>query len=89
MTEILSNPVVKEATDWLKENGIDLEGEAMNIYNMVDDIVKNTTGQSINKSVSLLNGMIASVEVKGKIGAEQKAGVIRAIRESMKILNKG
>lgn len=89
VTEFLSNPVVKEATDWLKDNGIDFEGEAMNIYNMVDGIVKNTTGQSIGKSMTLLNGMMANVESNGKITDTEKAGLIRGIREAMSILNKG
>lgn len=88
VTPFLSNPMVKEATNWLKDSGLDLEGEAMNIYNMVDNVVKNTTGQSITKSTTLLNGMIASTESNGKITDEQKGGLIRVIRESISILGK-
>ena len=89
VTPFLSNPVVKEATDWLKDSGIDLEGEAMNIYNMVDGVVKNTTGQSITKSTTMLNGIMASVQTNGKITDEQKGGLIRGIREAISILGKG
>jgi len=82
LAPILSNPAVQRGIDFVEENflgGADLEGEAVNIYNKVDDIVKSTTGQSINKSVSLLNGIKASLDLNGLISNEQKAKIIDLI----------
>ncbi|MNO01592.1 hypothetical protein D3C81_2217750 [compost metagenome] len=39
----------------------------MNIYNQVDDIVKNTTGESVNKTVGLLNTVKASLDINDNI----------------------
>jgi len=90
VTEYLSNPVVQEATNWLKDStGLDLEGEAMNIYNMLDGIVKNTTGSSITKSTTLINSMITSINSNSKITDAQKAVLLKAARESISILGKG
>lgn len=68
LAPILSNPVVQRGLDYVKETtGLDLEGEAMNIYNQVDDIVKNTTGASVNKTVGLLNTVKSSLDLNGNI----------------------
>lgn len=68
LAPILTNPVVQRGLEYVKEaTGLDLEGEAMNIYNQVDDIVKNTTGESINKSVGLLNSIKTGLGVNGNI----------------------
>lgn len=72
LAPVLSNPVVQRGLDYVKNaTGLDLEGEAVNIYNQVDDIVKNTTGESINKSVGLLNGIKASLDVNDLITRPQ------------------
>ena len=83
LTPILSNPVVKQATSVLKQNGIDLEGDAVQYYNMADSIVKGTTGSSINKSTTLLNGMINQVQSDHKINANQTAKVISMLRNTI------
>lgn len=68
LAPILSNPVVQRGLEYVKNTtGLDLQGEALNIYKQVDDIVKNTTGDSINKSVGLMNGIKASLDVNDKI----------------------
>jgi len=68
LAPILSNPVVQRGLEYVKNStGIDLQGEALNIYKQVDDIVKNTTGESINKSVGLMNTIKASLDVNDKI----------------------
>ena len=68
LAPILTNPVVQRGLEYVKNaTGLDLEGEAMNIYNQVDDIVKNTTGESVNKTVGLLNTVKASLDVNGNI----------------------
>lgn len=74
LTPILSNPVVQKGLDYLKENtGIDLEGEGVNIYNQVDKIVRETTGESINSSVSLLNGIKANLGLTEGLSSSQAA----------------
>lgn len=68
LAPILTNPVVQRGLEYVKNaTGLDLEGEAMNIYNQVDDIVKNTTGESVNKTVGLLNTVKASLDVNDNI----------------------
>lgn len=57
LAPILSNPAVQNGLDYLKDQGIDLEGEAVNIYNQVDNILKNTTGSSINKTIGILESI--------------------------------
>jgi len=79
VTPILSNPVVQRGLDYLKDQGIDLEGEAVNIYNQVDEIVRNTTGQSVNQSVSLIKAIQASTEINDAIPDQQKARVLDVI----------
>lgn len=72
LSPILSNPMVQRGLEYVENaTGIDLEGEAVNIYNQVDDIVRSTTGESINKSVSLLNAMKASIGVNGNLANGQ------------------
>jgi|SRR5690554_2432273 len=76
----LSNPAVQRALDTVKnQTGLDLEGEAVNIYNGIDNIVKSTTGSSINRSASLLEGMKAQIGSNGKISADQKGKLIGKI----------
>jgi hypothetical protein len=81
-TPILSNPAVQRGIDFVETQflgGASLEGEAVDIYNMVDDVVKNTTGQSTNKSASLLNGIKANLDLNNVISSDQKAQLIGLI----------
>ena len=81
-TPILSNPAVQRGIDFVETQflgGDSLEGEAVDIYNMVDDVVKNTTGQSTNKSASLLNGIKANLDLNNVISSDQKAQLIGLI----------
>lgn len=72
LSPILSNPVVQRGIEYVENaTGIDLTGEAMNIYNQVDDIVKATTGESINKSVSLLNSIKATLGLNENVTPTQ------------------
>lgn len=76
LAPILTNPVVQRGLDYVKNaTGIDLEGEAVNVYNQIDDIVKNTTGESINKSVGLLNQIKASLDVNDLLTRPQQEGL--------------
>jgi hypothetical protein len=80
LAPILSNPVVQRGLDYVENaTGLDLEGEALNIYNQVDGIVRQTTGESINKTVGLLNGMKASIGVNDKITNNQAGQLIDLI----------
>ena len=80
VTPILSNPAVQRSLEILeRETGIDLDGEAANVYNQVDEIVKQTTGTSINQSVSLIEGIKAATELNDKITNEQKAKLITIV----------
>ncbi len=78
VTPILANPAVKRALDIIEnETGIDLDGEAANIYNQLDDIVRSTTGTTINKSSTLINGMKTSTATNDKITSQQQSELIQ------------
>lgn len=82
VTPFLSNPAVQKGIDFIDSKlpgDLGLEGEAVNIYNQVDGIVKNTTGQSTNKSVGLLNGVKAETANNQSVSNEQKAKLVELI----------
>lgn len=80
VTPLLANPAVQKGLDFVEaQTGIDLDGEGANIYNQIDSIVKNTTGESINKSASLLNGIKAETENNQNVSSEQKAKLIEIL----------
>ena len=82
ITPILNNPVVQKALDVFETNtGIDLEGEAVAIYNQLDDIVRATTGSSINKTVGLIEGIRAQVNNDDKLDNTQKAKILDLIED--------
>jgi hypothetical protein len=78
---ILSNPAAQRALKTLEnQTGLDLEGEAVEIYNAIDQIVKESTGGgSTNQAASLIEGMRAQVEVNGIISDLQKGTLIDTI----------
>lgn len=77
LAPFLSNPVVQRGLEYVKNaTGLDLEGEAMNIYKQVDDIVQATTGESVNKTVGLLNTIKASVDVNDNISSTDAAKLL-------------
>ena len=84
LNPILSNPAIQKGLDiFERETGIDLDGEAANVYNQVDEIVKATTGSSINRSVSLIESIKAATEGNDKISDTQKARVIEIIDDTL------
>lgn len=84
LAPLISNPAVQRAFDYVTNaTGIDLQGEAMGIYNQIDKIVKSTTGESINSTVGLLNSMTASIEVNDKITPLQQVGLLDLIEGTL------
>lgn len=83
ITPILSNPAVQNAMDSLKKQGIDLEGEAVNIYNQVDSILQNTTGTSINKSVSVLESIKSGTQGNDKLSTSQQDQLSQIITDAI------
>lgn len=84
LTPILSNPAVQRGLEvFERETGIDLDGEAVAVYNQVDQIVKNTTGSSINKSVTMIEGIRASTSINDRITTDQKDRVIGIIDDTL------
>ena len=77
---ILSNPAVQKALEVFEANtGIDLEGEAVAVYNQLDGIVTATTGTSVNKTASLIEQIRARTLNNNKISSQQKAELIELI----------
>lgn len=84
VTPVLSNPAIQKGLEVFETNtGIDLEGEAVNIYNQVNSIVENTTGTSINKSISLIESIRAATDNNNNITNDQKAQVIEIIDDTL------
>lgn len=84
VTPVLSNPAVQKGLEVFEDNtGLDLEGEAVNIYNQVDSIVRETTDTSINQSVSIIENIKASTKVNGRVSNDQKAKVIGVIDNAL------
>lgn len=80
LAPILSNPAVQKGLEYLEEQtGIDLEGEAVNIYNQVDKIVRETTGESINQTITLINGIKANLDLVENISPTQLAKLMDLI----------
>lgn len=73
LSPVLSNPAVQKALEVVeRETGFDLEGEAVNIYNQVDTIVKNTTGESLNKHIGLIESIRSATSGNDKLSIAQK-----------------
>lgn len=84
LAPILSNPAVQKALDIFEQStGIDLEGEAVNIYNQVEQIVRNTTGSSVNTTVGVLGEIKARTENNQKIEPIQKAKILDIINKAI------
>lgn len=83
ITPILSNPAVQAALQVIEDNtGIDLDGEAANIYNQIDAIVRGATGSSPNKIASLLNGIKAQIALNDKLSVAQIGQLIELINKA-------
>lgn len=73
VSPILSNPLVQRGLEVLeKQTGLDLEGEAVDIYNQVDSVVRNTTGASINESVNVLNKVKVDLDMNTRVSIPNK-----------------
>jgi hypothetical protein len=73
LAPILSNPVVQRGLEYVKQNtGLDLEGEAVNIYNQVNQVIINTTGESIGKTTSILNKTLVDLDLNSNINPANK-----------------
>ena len=80
LNPVLSNPAVQRSLEILeRETGIDLEGEAVFIYNQIDEIVKNTTGESINKHVGILEGIKGTTRNNRRLTGSQQDELIEII----------
>ena len=87
LNPILANPAVQKTLEILKrETGVDLEGEAVAIYNQIDGIITNTTGSSINKSATLLENIKASLLINGEVTEGQKARLLELIDDALSAL---
>lgn len=90
VTPILSNPVVKEALSTFEGyTGINLEGEAVGIYNQINQVLLQTTGTSINDTAGLIGQIRAGIAVNGKLNNTQKAELIQIATGVLGALNKG
>lgn len=73
LAPILSNPAVQRGLEYVKQNtGLDLEGEAVNIYNQVNQVLVNTTGDSIGKTTTILNKTLVDLDLNSNINPINK-----------------
>ena len=88
LSPVLSNPAVQRGLEVIKDKtGLDISGEAANIYNQVDNVVKSTTGTSIGKTSSLLNNIKATIATNGKISSNQQSEIISYVDNLLGNLN--
>lgn len=86
LTPILSNPVVQRGLEYVEQNtGLDIEGEAVGIYNQVNGVIENATGVSINKSASIMNGIKVDMQSNPKVTAPNKSTLTNYIDGALKI----
>ena len=76
---IINNPVVNRGLDILKANGLDLEGEALNVYNRIDEIVNTGGFGSTNELVSILNKYKVDAESNSRLNIEEKNEISNVI----------
>lgn len=79
VSDALNDPVTRSALDLLNNAGIDLTGEAANIYNSIDQIVSGATGQSINRLSNILNEIKGDTNANDKISSNDKATLINLL----------
>lgn len=80
ISKVITNPLVVRGLDYVENvTGIDLTGEALNIYNQVYDVVESTTGLSIDKSVGLLNTIKATLDLNKNLTPSQITGLLDMI----------
>lgn len=82
LSPFLSNPAIQSALTTLEDQvGLDLEGEAVNIYNQIDTLVRGTTGASINNTATILESMKAQIGINGTISNLQKSALISKVND--------
>jgi len=87
LAPILSNPAIQKAFDvFTQYTGVDLEGEAVNIYNQVENIIRSTTGNSVNTSIGALEAVKAQTEVNGRITEQEQAQIITIVNNAIQAL---
>lgn len=75
--DVISNPVIQKGLDTIESyTGIDLEGEALSMYNKIDEIVRSTTDQTVNQTISLLEAIKGSIGLNGEITDDQAARLL-------------
>lgn len=80
VTPFLAKPGVQNALGYLEsQTGVSLEGDAVDIYNQVDEIVRESTDTNINKTASLLESIRASTSLNDRLSTAQKAEIISII----------
>lgn len=88
VTPILSNPIVQRGLDYIEKNtGIDLEGEAVNVYNQVNGVITRNTGLSIGQTTSTVNKIKVKMEGNPVINSGDKTkltGYINGLLNTLK-----
>lgn len=87
VTPILANPAVQAALNTLKDTtGLDLQGEAVNIYNQMDAVIKGATATSTNQTASIIENIKAHIATNGSLTANDQATLINKANDILKNL---
>lgn len=87
LTPILSNPIVQRGLEYIKNTtGMDLEGEGVNVFNQVNDIVEKSTGLSIGRTVSIINKTKVDMENNSKVTTNDKTKLTGYINGLLNII---
>lgn len=80
LAPVLTNPVAKTVFDIIESNtGISLVGEAAELYNYIDLLVKETTGSNINTTILLIERIKADLDLNDHISFIEKAQLLEYI----------
>lgn len=77
--KIINRPGGRIALSALEKMGINLTGEALNVYNQLDNILRDTVDMDTNTTVRLLNSIKADVGVNTLLNAQDRSDLFSVI----------
>lgn len=75
----LSDPVTRAALDLLNNAGINVEGEAANVYDSIDSIIQTSSGRNTNQLINILNEIRGDTNTNDKISSDDRVTLINLI----------
>lgn len=77
--KLLSNPAARIGLNVLESAGLNLTGEALNIYNQIDGVLQNSLDTDANTLKKILNGIRADVSANTLLNAAETSDLTSTI----------